>query len=397
MKNYALILLTLGTLTFNSIAGEHGGGNGGSDLEMELKKTALQIGAFINSDMGEKYFPVLNPKAVIKITNDLDIDVVTGSVYDKYGTPRTCINEPDRNLITCESAKIVELMKKPDVYVATIFHEILGLMKVELGNQDNVSMYPISSQILRLYEIVQATPISEAQITPEFFGLDKRSYGITLVNKDTQESVRMICLNSNVEIHRCRNYSVVRNAQDLQAPITPNLISISLEKIKRAPLNDLTQDDLNVSFWPLYNDTRFELVSFKKNHETTPVSIESTYDEFKLVEYERVYHSGGSYQPSHTRGDHLKKVSHKLHNDLVIWYFLLGTETKYSKEISLSYIIQEQKKWWGIEKFNKNLERVRLILNKNNDLAIVGKSVSVKDEDYKKTVNLLEAVLQDIK
>lgn len=242
LKNIALVAsLTLSTLAFSQTtlpnfdlkARGHGGGNGGDDLELELKKISLQIGYFIKSSVGAQVFKQLNPDAVIEAIESTDIDVVSGNVTDKYGTLRTCVNEPEKSLITCNLQRIAELQSsdKEDILVAILFHEILGVMSLELGHQENVSMYPVSSKILPYASVVLSTPISEANIRPEYYGKDNRSYGVTLVNKKTKESIRMICLNDNVEIHRCRNYSVVRKAGDAQAPLVEETVSLSRDDL----------------------------------------------------------------------------------------------------------------------------------------------------------------------
>jgi hypothetical protein len=211
----------------------HGGGNGGDDLELELKKRSLQIASFVKSSVGAEVFHMINADSVINTVNNMDIDVVSGNVIDKFNTLRTCVNEADKQLITCNLDRINELRKnrQDDILTGLLFHEILGLMGLELGYQDNVSMYPISSKIIPYYSVVSSTPIEESHIRPEYFGLKATSYGITLVNRKTKESIRMICLNDNVEIHRCRNFSVVRRANEMQAPLIPELISFHLSDI----------------------------------------------------------------------------------------------------------------------------------------------------------------------
>ncbi len=237
------------TPTKTSIAApaeSHGGGNGGDDLELELKKRSLQIGYFLKSTVGTQTFKMINADAVVETIENSDIDVVTGNVTDKYGALRTCVNEPERALITCNLSRIDSLIKnkKTDVLTATLFHEILGLMGLELGYQENVSMYPISSKILPYNSIVESTVVSEANIRPEYYGLDSRSYGLTLENKETKETIRMICLNDNVEVNRCRNYSVVRKANGLQSPLANSVASISPAKLAQINMQQVKSSDL---------------------------------------------------------------------------------------------------------------------------------------------------------
>ena len=234
MKNIylSLTLLTLMSTSPTFAQGEardHGGGNGGDDFELELKKRSLQIGHFLKSSVGTQTFKSLNADAVIETINATDIDVTTGNVMDKYGTLRTCVNEPERSLITCNLNRLMELKKKNqnDILTAILFHEILGIMGIELGHQENVSMYPISSKIIPYHSMVESTQISEGEIRPEYYGLDNSSYGMTVVNKKNKESLRMICLNDNVEVHRCRNFSVVRSANGRQAPLVPEIIVLT--------------------------------------------------------------------------------------------------------------------------------------------------------------------------
>ena len=139
------------------------------------------------------------------------------------------MNEPERSLITCNLNRLLELKKKgqQDILTAMLFHEILGIMGLELGHQENVSLYPVSSKIIPYHSIVESTPISEGEIRPEYYGLDNASYGITVTNKKNKESLRMICLNDNVEVHRCRNYSVVRSASGRQAPLVPEVVTLT--------------------------------------------------------------------------------------------------------------------------------------------------------------------------
>jgi hypothetical protein len=239
-----LAALTLGTASAQTqirTMSEHGGGNGGDDLELDLKKKSLQIGYFLKSTIGSKVFNSLNADAVLDSINRTDIDVVSGNVTDRYGVIRTCVNEENRGLITCNLDRLNELKKggKNDIILAILFHEILGMMGLELGFQENVSLYPVSSKILPYAGVVEATPVSEANIRPEYFGLDNTSYGIIVENKETKESLRMICLNDNVEIHRCRNFSVVRNANKRQAPLVPSIISLSPQDLAALTANSI--------------------------------------------------------------------------------------------------------------------------------------------------------------
>jgi len=245
MKNFKSIFLALGLLTFGNVyAGDHGGGNGGSDLEIELKKKSLQIGHFLKSEMGRSAFDMINPDSILKKIEIMDIDVIAPEVIDKYGTTRTCVNEPEKNLITCNAEKVSSMMKNDDVLITTLFHEILGLMKIELGHQENVSMYPISSMMLQYAPNVLSIIVSEKDLRPEYYGVDSRSYGITVQNRKTKETIRLVCLNNSVEIHRCRNYSLVRKAGEFQAPLIKGIVSLSPNEISSIRLEAIKYSDI---------------------------------------------------------------------------------------------------------------------------------------------------------
>ena len=77
-----------------------------------LKKKSLQIGYFLKSEIGKKVFNIINGEAALEAIERTDIDVVTGNVVDKYGTIRTCVNESDRSLITCNLDRLNQLKIK---------------------------------------------------------------------------------------------------------------------------------------------------------------------------------------------------------------------------------------------------------------------------------------------
>jgi|GEM_PF-2262743 len=245
MKNFKSIFMALGLLTFGNVyAGDHGGGNGGSDLEITLKKRSQQIAIFLKSSAAQEKFRNLNADAIMSTVDGAQIDIVSEELFDKFGTARACLNFPASQLIQCNAAKAVEMIKTSDIFTATLFHEILGLMEIELGHENDVSLYPISSKIIPYDQIVSSTIVSEKDIRPEYFGLDSRSYGIEIQNSKTKESIRMICLNDNIEIHRCVNFGLVRMANNMQAPLIPEVITLSRSDLKKINLRAIPKPDI---------------------------------------------------------------------------------------------------------------------------------------------------------
>lgn len=377
-------------MTTLNVFADHGGGNGGDDMELALKKKALQIGYFIKSDMGAKVFKTLNGNALMDTVNTLDIDVVTGNVVDKYGTLRTCVNEPERQIITCNVQKISELGLRSDILTATLFHEILGLMELELGYQTNVSMYPISSKIIPYNQVIEGTPITEAQVKPEYFGLDNRSYGLTIENKKTHETLRMICLNNNIEIHRCRNFSIVRNAQKLQSPLLDNIISISPGDLKKIQLNNVTNEDAEDAIKVLDEVIKngFNYKSFKSS-----------------IKVWRV-HRGEEYR----YGFGINQACIDDQNGCSFSYVFLGipflamgavdTVAEVGKQAINIAIYPVKALVNGIRvavlkgrigKFNKQLTIARDVLNLDNDLSKVGTSRKISNKDYQQVIKILQS------
>lgn len=401
MKKLNLLILSCALLSSVAFAQNqapavafHGGGNGGDDLELELKKRALQIGYFIKSEVGAKVFKVLNPDTVLETIEKTDFDIVTTNVVDKYGTIRTCVNEPKRSLVTCNLSRISELKKsgKLDIFTAILFHEILGIMELELGHQENVSMYPISSKIIPYETIISSTPISESDIRPEYFGLDQRSYGITLENKETKESIRMICLNSNVEIHRCRNYSIVRNSNGLQAPLMPSTVSISPSQLAQIKLNQVKASQVTMAEAKL---KKIQNKGFKF------ISLRGTLKDGG----KNYYRLGtGMAQSAYLNNTIDGDTDHLAAAASVIALAIIGiTELDIVLEASKQVINTAV---WPVKaavnsfrllsskselsKLNRNINYANKVLNLTNELNIVGKTQKIPNDDYNTVLEIIK-------
>jgi hypothetical protein len=387
------LMLGLAVLTILNIApswsqsfADHGGGNGGDDLEMTLKKRSLQIGYFIKSSVGAKVFTMLNGESIVNIVNTMDIDVTTGNVTDKYGTLRTCVNEPERALITCNVKRLNDLVskKQDDILTAVLFHEILGLMGLELGYQDNVSMYPVSSKIIPYNDIVTSTAISEAQIRPEFFGLDQRSYGLTIKNKETKETIRMICLNDNVEVNRCRNYAVVRSANGLQTPVDSSIVAVSpkelshieLEKIKPGRLLEL-ETKLNK-----IHRRGFKFVTLGWQTEECGYAFGIGFTQTAIPEecWGAIVFFG---VPAVI--DAAIEIPKQAIN-MPLWPIKATINGIRSLNVKSK-----------INRINKKVSLARKVLNLDNDLSLVGKTNEIKNEDYNTVVEIIKASLKTVK
>jgi len=394
MKNFKSIFVALGLLTFGNVyAGDHGGGNGGSDLEIELQKRSLQIGHFLNSNVGKKSFPNLNPEAFINVVNSQQIDVVAEELLDKHGMQRTCLNFPKEQIIKCNAQRTIEMMKHEDIFTAMMFHETLGLMSLELGYEEDVSAYPVSSQIIPFSDVVVATPVSEKQIRPEYYGIANRSYGLTIKNRKTKETIRLICLNDNVDIHRCRNYSLVRQAGDLQAPLVPGVISLSPNDLKNVRLDAVTHDQVNQLITGLNeikeNGFKYLMLDYKTNYGGKRVyrfgtGLTQYLDSRDYVTYRILFlFFGISAIPLVV--DFSVEVAKQAVN--ITAYPIKAL----IKGLKIAHIQSK------INKYNYHLATATDVLNLRNDLSMVGRNKSVSDKEYNMILNALTAGVLQVK
>lgn len=237
----------------------HGGRNGGFDLEVAINRVLLQIGAFVISPKGIEIYPEFNPKFIKDFIDQIQVTTTIETISVK-GEPRTCDNDPISKELRCNVEAISKYFKvdltpqEKAIFVVTLAHEIFSMMGYELGYEKIVSNYQFSSRLMPHASLILDFPIGEAEIRPEFFGLESKSYGYTLVNRKTNDTIRLICLNDNVDIHRCKNYALVSNANGMQQPLVPektkitpqSLAELSKKKFKAQDLEDFEAELLHI-------------------------------------------------------------------------------------------------------------------------------------------------------
>ena len=417
MKNFKSIFMALGLLTFGNVyAGDHGGGNGGSDLEITLKKRSQQIAIFLKSSAAQEKFRNLNADAIMSTVDGAQIDIVSEELFDKFGTARACLNFPASQLIQCNAAKAVEMIKTSDIFTATLFHEILGLMEIELGHENDVSLYPISSKIIPYDQIVSSTIVSEKDIRPEYFGLDSRSYGIEIQNSKTKESIRMICLNDNIEIHRCVNFGLVRMANNMQAPLIPEVITLSRSDLKKINLRAIPKPDIQklekdlqelkgkgVDFLTLGGTPfvhqayrGYEKRNIQYGYRYGMGATQLWFGEFCGVQKHYVYREGGPFfctilpltWPVHIIlpvADTVVEIGKQGIN--IVVYPIKALE----HGIRIG-IIESQ-----INKYNDQLSVATNVLNLRNELSLIGTKVKVSNEKFNMLTEILTQGLLDVK
>lgn len=213
-----------------SIAFTHGGRNGGDGVEAEIRIMAKRIVSYISSQRGRSVFPEINVEHLNRVMKIAKFFVTSEVLVDRFGIKRTCTNNPVKMDVICNINRW-GLVKDPRVYYVLIFHEILGLMNLELGHNHDVSMYPISSKLIDNVEEVINSPLAIRTLTPEYYSLERLSLGSELVNKRTDETIRLICFD-NVEVHLCDQYVFVRKYKGRQAPVATDLKPLTIEQLR---------------------------------------------------------------------------------------------------------------------------------------------------------------------
>lgn len=393
----ALTLATLMSLPVHALS--HRGGNGGDDTEIELKTRMLQIGAFLNSTVGKSEFKILNSETITNSINQIEIRLESDPVLDRFNKERTCVNEVANMTVTCNAQKIIALIneKQNDILVGLLFHEILGINQVELGYQDLVSSYPISSKIIPFTQLILDTEIQEKSIRPEFYGLDSRSYGVTYVNKETKETLRMICLNDNIEVNRCKNFNVVRKLDNMQSPVLTEIASLNRAEIQK--INSITvpsNEDLvklNQRIEEL-NQKGFKYLTFSwkqtvKRQDEYAFGVglnQGLYNEMDIYRFEYEVYGNILILPLAAKAIDLSAETVKQTGNILIYPF------KAIVNGIRSASLHSQKK-----KIVKRLGLIKSLLNSEDNLSLVNKQVAVSDEDFLSLVEASKGALITIK
>ena len=129
--------------------GDHGG-NGGNIHGTALKLKIDEIKSFVTTKDGAAAFPEVDQELLKKNYSRLKVWVRPGEVKDKFGNPQTCINDQDTWVITCDEAKLLKEKELGKAYVITAFHELLGLLGVEVTkDKDAPTDLSVSSRLVK--------------------------------------------------------------------------------------------------------------------------------------------------------------------------------------------------------------------------------------------------------
>jgi hypothetical protein len=152
------LFLSVITITSLAQAGDRlGNGGSGDEAQMaaqqaQLETIALKIKYFfdINKKSLRLVFTEFTSVELINTIENSKIIIVDHELIDKNGINRTCLNYPETNLIECKFSEIDKTINKPQALFVLIFHEILGLLRVEETSPTNPQLidgYSISKRI----------------------------------------------------------------------------------------------------------------------------------------------------------------------------------------------------------------------------------------------------------
>jgi len=233
-----VLMLTMNPI--NWAMADHRGGNGGDGEELEMTKKATQIAKFLETTAGK--FILNDPTKVNNFkqkVKEVDFQLVTGNVIEKYNSVRTCVNILNGNVVKCNYKRWNETSEE-NQYIL-IFHEVLNLIGLDFGAKGDVSAYPISSKLRPYYLTIKKISLSDTDYRAEYYAKLRDSYGYEFRNGQG-ESLRMICLQDGVEPHRCDNFNVVIKKGSLQGPLVREIYSINRHQIKTM-MNRMEQFD----------------------------------------------------------------------------------------------------------------------------------------------------------
>lgn len=223
-----ILLLSLNPLT--SASSDHRGGNGGDSEELEMMKKATQISKFLESPTGMIIFGTnVNSTSFKNKVKQIDFQIVSEELKDKFGKIRTCLNYPSINQIKCNALKWENTSQ--DIQYVLTFHEVLNLLDLELGNITDPSKYPISSKLQSHINTVSSIDLANEEYRPEYYATKRESFGYRIKNQDKRESIRLICLRDNVPAHKCNNFNLVMEFDSRQKPLLEKVIALDKTRI----------------------------------------------------------------------------------------------------------------------------------------------------------------------
>lgn len=129
-----------------------GGGNGGHPIEDRVTNVLKEFSDFFSDSENQKEFPEVDFTLLLEIIPSVKVYAGNFKLTDTFGA-RRCLLNKDSTIFIDETCWNTFLDKKQDHYTM-IFHELLGILKLETAGKYVPSEYPISSRIDKYVHIL---------------------------------------------------------------------------------------------------------------------------------------------------------------------------------------------------------------------------------------------------
>ena len=120
-------------------------GNGGHPVEIRIQSIINELNDFFSSKKSQGLFPEVDFDLYFEIAKEIQIRPSTERLYDKFGNERCLTN--DRPYINIFVDCYKNFMSLEQERYATVFHEVLGMMDLEVAHVSHPSEYKISSRL----------------------------------------------------------------------------------------------------------------------------------------------------------------------------------------------------------------------------------------------------------
>jgi hypothetical protein len=135
--------------------GGHDVGSGGDRDEILLRSILMELSGYLESPQNRSRFPQIDRGILKSLIVETKIQLTEVELRDPEGRIRTAINQAEMGRILVNRELFTPIREDAKLVVPLIFHEVLGLMKLEGSGE-----YAMSSEILgdatRIYEAATA-------------------------------------------------------------------------------------------------------------------------------------------------------------------------------------------------------------------------------------------------
>lgn len=181
-----------------------GAGNGGHPIEDRAYEVLMEINTFFKNKDNQKIFPEIDFNLFFEALNKTVVVADDKPLKDVYGN-RRCLVNIDYYILIDEKCWGQTLIKKQDHY-SILFHELLGMIGVEVAGKYKPSKYSISARLEKYvvrannYKLVNVNSLKSVEaIAIECVSLNRSFFWnkIMGLGQDRARTLFLIKLNEN--------------------------------------------------------------------------------------------------------------------------------------------------------------------------------------------------------